>query len=169
MKAAETATKVYSGLDPRFKFGLQIVAVVILGVVVYKLVKKSNEFFDDQSNREENQSTANELEQLNKNPSTRQKITNSQAQGYANSIYGSMQGIGTDEQAIKDIFYHLKNDADFLAVKKAFGTKTVWSGTPFFVGDFRGTFIPCLRNELSSYWIGAINKILADKKIKYRV
>jgi hypothetical protein len=166
---AQSAAAQFLAPGSKIKLGFQIAAVVILGVVVYKLVKKSEEFFDDQSNREENQSTANELEQLNKNPSTRQKITNSQAQGYANSIYGSMQGLGTDEQAIKDIFYHLKNDADFLAVKKAFGTKTVWSGTPFFVGDFRGTFIPCLRNELSSYWIGAINKILRDKKIKYRV
>ena len=166
---ATSAVSQFLAPGSKVKLGLQIAAVVILGVVVYKLVKKSEEFFDDQSNREENQSTANELEQLNKNPSTRQKITNSQAQGYANSIYGSMQGIGTDEQAIKDIFYHLKNDADFLAVKKAFGTKTVWSGTPFFVGDFRGTFITCLRTELSSYWIGAINKILRDKKIKYRV
>ena len=169
MKAAQAATAVYSGLDPRLKFAFQIGGVVVLGVIVYQLVKKSNQYFDDQTNREENQSTANELEQLNKNPATRQKISNSQAQGYANSIYGSMQGIGTEEQAIKDIFYHIKNDADFLAIKKAFGTKTIWSGTPFFVADFRGTLIPCLRNELSSYWIGAINKILIDKKIKYRV
>lgn len=169
MAASATAAKVYSGLDPRFKFGLQIAAVIVLGVVIYKVVKKTDQYFDDQSNRDENQSTANELEKLNKNPSTRQKITDSQAQGYANSIYASMQGIGTDEQAIKDIFYHLKNDADFLALKKFFGTRTVWSGTPFFVSDVRGTLIPLLRDELSAYWIGLINDILRAKKIKYRV
>lgn len=169
MAASSAASAVYSGLDPRLKFGLQIGAVIVVGVVVYQLVKKSNQFFDDQANRDENQSTANELEQLNKNPATRQKISNSQAQAYANSIYGSMQGIGTDEQAIKDIFYNIKNDADFLAIKKYFGTKTIWSGTPFFLDDFRGTLVPCLRNELSAYWVNAINKILRDKKIKYRV
>jgi hypothetical protein len=168
MAASEIATKVLAP-GSKLKLGLQIAAVIVLGVVVYKIVKKTDQYFDDQSNRDENQSTANELEKLNKNPATRQKITDSQAQGYANSIYASMGGLGTDEQAIKDIFYHLKNDADFLALKKFFGTRTVWSGTPFFVSDIRGTLIPLLRNELSAYWIGLINDILKAKKIKYRV
>lgn len=168
MAASEIATKVLAP-GSKLKLGLQIAAVIVLGVVVYKIVKKTDQYFDDQSNRDENQSTANELEKLNKNPATRQKITDSQAQGYANSIYASMGGLGTDEQAIKDIFYHLKNDADFLALKKFFGTRTVWSGTPFFVSDVRGTLIPLLRDELSAYWIGLINDILKAKKIKYRV
>lgn len=166
---AQASPSAFSELPPQVKAGIFIGSAIILTVVVYQLSKRTNQFFDDQVNRDENQSTANELELLNKNPATRQKMSDSQAKGYANSIYASMGGLGTDEQAIKDIFYHVKNDADFLAIKKAFGTRTVWSGTPFFVSDVRGTMIPLLRNELSAYWIGLINKILIDKKIKYRI
>lgn len=166
---AQSTPSVYSELPPQAKAVIVVGSIALLGILIYQISKRTDQYFDDQANRDENQSTADELEKLNKNSATRQKISDSQAKGYANSIYASMGGIGTDEQAIKDIFYHLKNDADFLALKKAFGTRTIWSGTPFFVSDVRGTLIPCLRNELDAYWIGLINDILKAKKIKYRV
>ena len=116
----------------------------------------------------EAQSTANDLEALNKNPYTRQKISDSQAKAYANKIFTCMNGKGTYEYELVGVFYHLFNDADFLAVEKAFGTRTIYSKT-YFVDDFRGNMVSAIADELDVDYIKKINSILAKKNIRRRV
>jgi hypothetical protein len=168
-KATQTLGNVYSGLDPRIKIGVQVIGLALTGYLIWKLIRKTNQSTADKPNVSENQQTANELQMLNQNPATKQKISNSQAISMANSIYQAMAGLGTDEDAIISQFYYLRNDADYLALQKAFGTRTIPSGTIVFVSDFRGTLAPALRNELSASDCNKINKILILKKIKYRV
>ena len=164
----EKTREVYFNLDPRVRLFVQVVGVAVATYAVYRIVKAVKQYGEDQANRTENQSTANELQQLNQNPSTKQKITNAQAQAYANKLFASMNGKGTYENEIVAVFYKLFNDADFLALQKAFGTKTIESRT-YFVDDFRGTMTQCLTDELNQDYLDKINKILKSKKIKYRV
>jgi len=164
----EKTREVYTNLDPRVRLFIQLVGVVVGTYAVYRIVKAVRQYEDDRSNRSEMQSTANELQVLNQNPATKQKITTTQANAYANKIFASMNGKGTYEDEIVAVFYKLFNDADFLALQKAFGTRTIESKV-IFVDDFRGTLTQCLTDELDQGYLNKINNILKAKKIKYRV
>jgi hypothetical protein len=135
---------------------------------VYKIIKVSQNIASNDLNRSEEQSTADELQRLNQNPSTKQSISNAQASAYANSLKASMSGVGTYEDQIKSVFWKLKNDADFLAISKAFGTQVISSGS-WFVPDFSGTLISCLQSELDVNDINSINQIFIKKKMKARI
>lgn len=162
------AVNIYKNLDPRVRLGVQLVGFALGVYIVYRLVKGASRFQDDAPFRSEEQSTADELAKLNKNPYTRQKISESSAKSYANKIYQAMSGLGTDEQQIYSVFYKLQNNADFLAVQNAFGTKTIDSGS-YFVADVRGTMVTCLSSELDIDETKKINDILKSKKISYRI
>lgn len=149
-----------------------IIGVAVVGVTIYaiyKIQKKITEAKQDKPNKSEGKEVENELVALNQNPNTKQTISPSQALSIANTIYNSMIGLGTDEYAIYGQFYILRNNADFLAVQKAYGTRTVPSGSIAFVTDFKGTLVSTLRNELNADEAQTINKILAKKKIKFRI
>jgi hypothetical protein len=165
---ANQVGNIYKNLDPRVRLGVQVVGFAVGIYIIYRLIKGVNTFQQDQQFQSEEQSTANELTQLNKNPYTRQKITESQAKSYANKLYQAMNGLGTDEQQIYSVFYKLQNNADYLAIQNAFGTKTISSGS-YFIGDVRGTMVTCLSSELDIDETKKVNDILRSKKIKFRI
>jgi len=160
--------EVYSNLDPRVRLGVQLVGFGLAVYIIYRLIKAQKQAKEDKPMTNEAQATANDLEQLNKNPYTRQKISDSQAKAYANKIWTCMEGKGTYEDELVGVFYHLNNDADFLAVEKAYGVRTIHSKT-YFVDDFRGNMVSAIADELGVDYIKKINSILAKKKIKRRV
>jgi len=164
----EKAREVYTNLDPRIRLVVQLGSVALATYIVYKVIKAGKQAKYDKSNRNEIQASSNELQVLNQNPATKQKISNAQASAFANKLFASMNGKGTYENEIISVFRNIYNDADFLAIQKAFGTRTIESRT-YFVPDFRGTLIPCLADELDSDYTKQINEILRRKKIKYRV
>ena len=165
---ANNVGKIYSNLDPRVRLGLQVVGLAVGIYIVYRLVKGASQFAQDQPFRSEEQQTANELQKLNQNPYTKQKLSDAQAKSYANKLFQAMKGLGTDEQQIYSVFYKLQNNADFLAIQNAFGTKTVNSGN-YFIPDVRGTMVTCLSSELDIDETKKVNDILKAKKIKFRI
>jgi hypothetical protein len=164
----DKAREIYRNLDPRLRLGVQVAGFGLAVYIIYKLVKKQQEIKVDKPFTNEAQATANDLEALNKNPYTRQKISDAQAKAFANKIWTCMEGKGTYENELISVFYHLKNDADFLAVEKAYGVRTIHSKT-YFVDDFRGNMIAGIVSELSVDEIKRINTILSKKGIKRRV
>jgi|688.fasta_scaffold1009269_1 hypothetical protein len=162
------AREVYTNLDPRVRLGVQLVGFGLTVYIIYRLIKAQKQSKVDKPFSSEAQATANDLETLNKNPYTRQKISDSQAKAYANKIWTCMNGKGTYEYELIGVFYHLYNDADFLAVEKAYGVRTVYSKT-YFVDDFRGNMTSAIADELDVDYIKKINSILSKKKIKRRV
>lgn len=168
MAKTQNLGDVYVNLDPRVRLGLQIIALGVTAYLVVRLFKGGKQFIGDKPFNTEAQETANELQVLNQNPSTKQTISNSQAMAFANKIFSCMNGKGTYEEELIGVFNHLKNNADFLAVNKAYGTRTVYSKT-YFVDDFRGTMLGAIADELDVEYIKRINAILAKKGIKRRV
>lgn len=168
MAKSKNLGDVYVNLDPRVRLGLQIIALGVTAYLVVRLFKGGKQFISDKPFNTEAQETANELQILNQNPSTKQTISNSQAMAFANKIWSCMNGKGTYEEELIGVFTHLKNNADFLAVNKAYGTRTVFSKT-YFVDDFRGTMLGAIADELDVEYIKRINAILAKKGIKRRV
>lgn len=140
--------------------------IAITLIVAYKMYQK---YTKEAPNRQEGKEGINELEALNKNPSTRQKITRQQALAFANTLFTAMDGYGTDEWAIMGVFYKIANDADFLAVSNAYGTRELSSGAWNPEPNFKGTMTGSLHNELDTTWTKKINDVLKSKKISYRI
>jgi len=144
-----------------------VIAVAALGGVIYLVFKISKKFNKDAHDIEKKQ-IDNELNDL-KN-TEKQTYPNSQYNSFANQLEQAMEDFGTDEQAILKVFYQLKNDTDYLLLKKSFGVRPYMGGLfpPVITGQ-NYDMVEHLRQELSDYWIDKINSILKSKKIKYRV
>lgn len=79
----------------------------------------------------------------------------------ANSIFDAMNGYGTGEDTIKKELQKLKSKNDWDALVRAFGTRTLSSGTwNVFQSDFTGTLPECLNDELDSGELADVNTIL---------
>jgi hypothetical protein len=114
---------------------------------------------NQESQAEENQAGGNKT------------FPDSQYFAFANRLEQAMFDWGTDEAAILDVFNQLQNNADYLALKTAFGVR-----------DYTGGIVPYiplispklslegwLQEELSSSYINEINTMLYNKGITYRV
>jgi len=145
---------------------LKLALIIVAGYIAYRVVKS---VVKTTPQREEEQAGSNELDLLNQNSDTKQKITKQQAQSYANVLWTAMDGYGTDENAIYGVFYRLSNNADYLALSNAYGTRTVSSGRLNPEPNYRGTMSGALHSELDNEIVKKINAILTRKKITYKI
>ena len=149
--------------------GKKTMKLIAIGVGVFLAYKFYKNWKANDGREDEVQQAYNELDLLNQNNATKQKITKYQAEQYANGIYTAVNGYGTDETAIEKIFWRLHNNADFLAVSKAFGIRKISSGYLNPEPDYKGTMTEALHIDLSSYYTTRINNILKKKNIKFRI
>lgn len=149
--------------------GLKIVMLVggAIGLVV--LYKALSGFISNQNGRQEVQGASDELDRLNQNPATRQKLSGYQAEQLSNAIFTAMDGYTTNEDAIYVAFRQMKNNADFLAVSKAFGIREVSSGQWNPASNMKGTLTQCLQDELDSDERKKVNEILKARNIRFRI
>ena len=147
-----------------------IAVVITAGVIggTYLAIKKIRTSIEDRKRRDENKAVTDKLDELNKNPSTKEKLYDISIKSMANIIETSFNGIGTDYWAVSTQIDRLKNDADFLALKEAFGTRTINSGV-YLVPDFKGNLSEAIHDEMSADEILDLNKLIAGKGIKYRL
>lgn len=93
----------------------------------------------------------------------------SQFYAFANRLEQAMFDIGTDEDSIYSVFRSLNNNADFLALKAAFGIRNYTGGyVPGFLSDDL-SLDGWLAQELTSSETAEVNKILSNKGISYRI
>lgn len=95
-------------------------------------------------------------------------LTEVQYTQLANTLQTAFAGYGTDYNAILRVIVQLKNDFDILSLRKAYGIRTISSGTLNFSKDFEGTLDQTMTEELSSSDIGKINLQLAKQGVKNR-
>jgi ABC-type bacteriocin/lantibiotic exporter with double-glycine peptidase domain len=143
-----------------------LVGVVIAGYIVYRLTKG---VVKEKDNRSEVQEAYNELDKMNQTPQTAQTITKFQAEQYANTIFTAVDGWETDEDAIAKVFYRMKNNADFLAVSKAFGIRKISSGRFNPEPDYKATMTEAIHIDMDTDEKKRLNDILIKKKIKFRI
>jgi hypothetical protein len=93
-------------------------------------------------------------------------LSSNQINKISTDLFDAMDGYGTEEDTIFSSFEKIKTDADFDAVVKAFGTRTISSGRGnVFQSDYNGDLIGALKNELSSTEIEQLNSILQKNKV----
>lgn len=131
--------------------------VSIIGVFVYrKFFKRTTDVQNEQQEKDEIQK---ELDPT--------KLTYPKSNYYqmAQTIQVAGFDVGTDEEAIYSVFKRLKNNADFLALRQAWGKKKIYDwGIPYIM-----TLAQFLRWELDAKECGNINSILNSKGIKYSI
>ncbi len=124
---------------------LMVVAIAILIVVKYK-----DQLTDTIKNRELAESLD---EEINQNDIS---LTQMQLNTFASSLYAAMDGPGTDEDKIYNVFRAMGTRSDVLQLIKTFGVKDGETLTEWMYGD------------LSSKEIDKINTILANNNINYQ-
>ena len=147
-----------------------IAVTVTAGVVfaVYLSYEKVKSLIEDRKRNQEDKAVEDKLKELNDDPKTRQKLSDINIKSMANTIATSFSGIGTDYWAVSTQINRLVNDADFLALKKAFGIRAINSGI-YFVPSFRGNLSETIHDEMSADEVLDLNKLLSKKGIKYRL
>jgi len=166
MSTTPNITTVAPYFSPRGKKIAIIIGALIGVYIIYRITKG---VIKEKGNMSEVQEAYNELDKLNQNPVSAQKITTFQAEQYANIIFTAVNGWQTDEIAIAKVFYRLNNNADFLAISKAFGIRKISSGYLNPEPDYRATLTEALTIDLDAEEKKKLNAILIKKKLKYRI
>lgn len=165
------ANKITSQLSNKFSelppWAKGVVTLSVIAGVVYVIFKVNKAIKKDAHEKEakEIEQEITELTNVQK-----QSYPDSQYHSFANQLEQAMYDFGTDEEGILAVFNKLKNNLDYLKLKKAFGVRPYMGGfiPPVLTGQ-NYDMVEHLRQELSSSWIKRINDLLAKKKITYRV
>jgi hypothetical protein len=160
----EAVKKFISDL-PSWAKGVVAVAVIAgVSVVGYRVWKGAKNAAALKGAKAENDAIDDELK---KEPKA-QSRPNSEIQEMANSLHTAMSGYGTDIPRIYQVTAKIRNNSDALALKKAYGIRTLSSGRWSPEPDFTGTLSQAFSEELSDAQIMAINKELSKKGITSR-
>lgn len=162
------AKQQFSQMPPWAKGVIGIGLLLGVGYLVYKVMRAPKDIKKGQGGRQEDRAVNQELDKMNSNPATRQTLSKSDALSIANAIHTAMDGWGTDGSAIYKQLQRLKNQADWLAVRAAYGIREVSSGRFNPEPNFKGTLEPALTSELGVndiQWIKRINEDFKKKNI----
>lgn len=153
-KTIKTIDKIFIE-DPRraIVIGASILVAIILIVVFWGRIRN---LFANLKNALANKSALTEWSAQTGEVPT---LSQSQFVLLCNQLEQAAKGVGTDEQAIYNVFNQMGNTADVYKLISVYGTRD-------------GKDLPTMiRSELSSVWpfneISKLNKILANKGISY--
>lgn len=130
------------------KYGLPVLGVGVGLFAIKRLFKKKNPDGTTSKNPPSMKQTV-----VNRSNLT---ISISDAALFANTLYGAMQNLGTDEDVIYSIIDKIQTKDDMLLVIKSFGMKKyLWGGKDNWFGQ-ETNLIGWLRAELTKKEIGKI-------------
>jgi hypothetical protein len=85
----------------------------------------------------------------------------------ANKLFEAFNGYGTNEKVVKDVFKMLKTDADYAALKDAYGIRKITN--IYFLSFFEGDLPATIKEEMDAIEIADLNNILAFNNLTVRV
>lgn len=159
----QVATKTFNDL-PQWAKGVIAVGVLAgAGYLLYKYVLKSKTSSEVGQEEVESEIVASSKKEKASYPS-------SQYYSFADAIETAVNDIGTNEQLLYTTFRKLKNNTDYLLLKKAYGIRE-YNGDifPYIITRAKWGLEATLQNELSKTELGYVNAILKKANIKYRV
>lgn len=137
-------------LTPQVKWVLIGLAVVVVLVIVYY-------FWSGSAERKDTKSSNDVVDKVNKEIDPKQlTISDQQALSMASTLHTAMNWVGTDEQAIYDVFSKCYTRSDVLKVVGAFGVKD---------GEDLNAW---LRGDLDPNEMKVLNDLLTNKGINYQ-
>lgn len=159
----QVATKTFNDL-PQWAKGVIAVGVLAgAGYLLYKYVLKSKTSSEVGQEEVESEIVVSSKKDKASYPS-------SQYYAFADAVETAVNDIGTNEQLLYTTFRKLKNNTDYLLLKKAFGIRE-YNGDifPYIITRAKWGLEATLQNELSKTELGYVNAILKKANIKYRV
>lgn len=143
----------YLSLNRKTKIGIIVAIVVVVSIIIFIVWWKQNV-----SQKIHDKKINTDLANLLDEEITTENITITQQQlnSYASKLYKAMDGWGTDEQQIFDVFRQMQTRSDVLQLIKTFGVK-----------DHK-TLQEWLFDELSTSDLDKINQILSNNAIDYK-
>jgi hypothetical protein len=146
-------------MDKKLQRGIiTSVVVLVAGLAAYKLLGKKGK---SGSGGGENSGGGG-----NTGGGTSQPNPSLDFRSLANQLFDAFDGYGTSVSKVKEIFKLLKSNADYDALKSAYGVREVSSGRGnIFVSNFEGDLPATLRDELDSDEVAEINQILTSNGI----
>lgn len=163
MANQKALTNLFTGL-PLWAKG--VLALLIVGIIIYIAIQAKNiikSVSDKIAEKKSEAATKSELKDYAKQ-GIKPSYMDSQYKGWANKIGAAMDGFGTDEDAIYDVFRLMKNDADVLKLIEAYGTRTF---PGMFMGETSFTLSSALQDELNRSELNKLNGILRNAGISY--
>lgn len=157
------ATKKALNANSYVRIGLWVAGGLAVGWGVSKVLK----ILRPEYKREQGEQKVIENELESETKKTGLTYPLSQYSAFANIIETAGFDVGTDEEAIYNVFRSLKNNADYLQLAKAWGKPTRKIYDWGFGYDM--TLPQFLRWEMDSKECAKVNAILKSKGIKYRV
>lgn len=178
--------KVYQDL-PQWAKGVVVVGglvvTYIVGNTIYKRIKAFSDSADAQNKLRQLEDDLDKKIKQGQQPT----FSSTQYNNFADSIQTLFEGcdyttpfipvpttwilnIGWSNSGagLFNILYQFNNDVDFLALQKAFATRTISKGW-YCGGDYTNvTLSQAVNKQLNSQEIAAINKLLTQKGITYR-
>ena len=143
-------------------------AVFFAGRAIVKAVKG---FAESQYGRQEEKSWDKLLNESKYDETTKQTLSDAEISSIANRIHEYMNGYGTRDADIVQVFKRIKTIGDLAALQKSFGVRTIVP--PFGWGwaspEVRGTLSQTLAVEADSSTIDSINQHLAAQGISVRI
>ncbi len=153
---------------------IAVAGIALLSYTIYRNIKKKQ---DENAANKAALLAQQELIQL-ANQGIRPTLPLSQFESFSQTILESINGCGTDEDAIFGIFKQLSNEADIRQLITTFGARYARpcaatdpiSYSIWLVNDqaFGGSLITLLRYDLSDSDIAYINSILRSRGITYQ-
>jgi hypothetical protein len=178
--------KVYQDL-PQWAKGVVVVGglvvTYIVGNTIYKRIKAFSDSADAQNKLRQLEDDLDKKIKQGQQPT----FSSTQYNNFADSIQTEFEGcdyttpfipvpttwilnIGWSNSgaSLFNILYQFNNDVDFLALQKAFATRTISKGW-YCGGDYTNvTLSQAVNKQLNSQEIAAVNKLLTQKGITYR-
>ena len=169
--------KYYKDLPPKTKGYISLAVVAGIGLVgysIYRGIKRAKELREANKPAEEAQQDLSDLAAQGVYPT----LTGSELQVLCDALVQAMDGCGTDENLVYNVFRHLRNDADVLKLIVAFGVRyyqpCMWTSPISYAiwqvneKAYGGNLATWLNYDLSSGEINTINRILKDTGINFQ-
>lgn len=146
-------------MDKKLQRGIITAAVVVVAALVaFKLLKPKSDNGGNQGDEGNSGGGGNS--------GGSQTSSNLDFRSLANQLFDAFDGYGTSVSKVKEVFKLLKSNADYDALKSAYGVREVSSGNfNVFVPNFEGDLSATLRDELDSDEVTKVNQILTSNGI----
>lgn len=129
------------------------VLYVIIGLIILSIVIGLTFFGPSKEDKDHERVVKSELDKLRARGIT-PNYPDIDYFEFANVLYNSMEGAGTDEDSVFRIIYKIRNEADWYKLVQAFGVRDGLSLTGWVQNDFSTSDIAKLNNELFKAGIG---------------